>query len=448
VKLEYWHKDHLGSLMATSDHLGLATARYSYDPFGKRRMTSGSYDANGTLIVDWTTDTNKGTDRGYTGHEHLDDVGLIHMNGRIFDPTLGHFLQTDPFIQDPTNLQNFNRYGYCFNNPMTCSDPSGASFLSGLFRPVTKAWHSIWRNPVARIVIVVAVSYYAGKWALDAYANSVAAESGFAAGSTAYEKVVEVATSSVRGGIIAGSAGGFAGSFVASNGNFKAGMRGAVAGGVTGGTQAALHGSAWYARAAGMGMAGGTGAVIFGGNFSNGFKYAAGASLLKSAMDAYARGGLAPKYSEYESSLRVATKDAVAKIGFENINEFNQEDVTEVCGRNCAVPDIEAATTGRAVLTKYLDDVMNGVKAPSGGFFSLSESGGFLSGTAKWIPGFQAFSIFHDVLMSDLEATMRGGNIFGAINLLSIPPAAIMQYQALGVRQIIYQNELEKNNEQ
>lgn len=58
-----------------------------------------------------------GTDRGYTGHEQLDDVGLIHMNGRMFDPRLGLFMQGDPFVQDPGNLQNFNRYGYCYNNP-------------------------------------------------------------------------------------------------------------------------------------------------------------------------------------------------------------------------------------------------------------------------------------------------------------------------------------------
>jgi RHS repeat-associated protein len=162
VKLEYWHKDHLGSLMATSDHLGLATARYSYDPFGKRRMTSGTYDANGTLIVDWTTDTNKGTDRGYTGHEHLDDVGLIHMNGRIFDPTLGRFLQADPRIQDPTNLQNFNRYGYCFNNPLTCSDPSGYSFWTRIRSSVVRFAAAVADNTFCYGFCSAAVGAYYG----------------------------------------------------------------------------------------------------------------------------------------------------------------------------------------------------------------------------------------------------------------------------------------------
>jgi RHS repeat-associated protein len=136
VKVEYWHKDHLGSLITTTDHAGAVTQRYAYDPFGKRRYTSGTYDPFGALIVDWVSTQNAGTDRGFTGHEHLDDVGIVHMNGRLYDANLGVFLQPDPFIQDPSNLQNYNRYGYCFNNPLTCTDPSGYLSLGKFVRTV------------------------------------------------------------------------------------------------------------------------------------------------------------------------------------------------------------------------------------------------------------------------------------------------------------------------
>jgi RHS repeat-associated protein len=151
-KVEYWHKDYLGSLIATSDHGGAVTARYSYDPFGKRRTASGSYDAAGKLVYDWNN-TSSGTDRGYTGHQHLDDVGLIHMNGRIFDPRLGIFMQGDPFIQDPTNLQNFNRYGYCYNNPLTCTDSTGYLF-GGLFNvPIID---NLWNNHIKAALPAIA----------------------------------------------------------------------------------------------------------------------------------------------------------------------------------------------------------------------------------------------------------------------------------------------------
>ncbi len=50
--------------------------------------------------------------RGYTGHEMLDEVGIIHMNGRTYDAEIGRFMQADPVVQDPGNGQNLNRYSY------------------------------------------------------------------------------------------------------------------------------------------------------------------------------------------------------------------------------------------------------------------------------------------------------------------------------------------------
>jgi len=87
-----------------------------------------AYDAFGSLVIDWSSQLNHGTDRGFTGHEHLDDLGLVHMNGRLYDPTIGRFLQADPFIQAPDELQNYNRYSYCHNNGLNCADPSGLFF--------------------------------------------------------------------------------------------------------------------------------------------------------------------------------------------------------------------------------------------------------------------------------------------------------------------------------
>ena len=148
VKVEYWHKDPLGSLISTTDHTGAVTARYAYDPFGKRRLSNGTWDAAGALVIDWKPTLNWGTDRGFTGHEQLDDIGLVHMNGRIYDAALGRFLQADPTLQDPANLQNFNRYAYCFSNPLNCTDPSGYS-----------SWTE-FRDKVLKPGIAIAVSIY------------------------------------------------------------------------------------------------------------------------------------------------------------------------------------------------------------------------------------------------------------------------------------------------
>jgi len=42
----------------------------------------------------------------------LDAVGLIHYGGRIYDQKLGRFVQADPGVPYPKNLQSHNRYSY------------------------------------------------------------------------------------------------------------------------------------------------------------------------------------------------------------------------------------------------------------------------------------------------------------------------------------------------
>ena len=68
-------------------------------------------------------------------HEHIDEMGIINMNGRIYDPLIGRFMSADPYIQAPDDLQSFNRYAYVRNNPLNLTDPSG--FFS---------WRQEWRN--------------------------------------------------------------------------------------------------------------------------------------------------------------------------------------------------------------------------------------------------------------------------------------------------------------
>ena len=62
---------------------------------------------------------------GFTHQEMLDNVGIIHMNGRIYDPNLGRFLSVDPVFEFPTNTQSLNPYSYVLNNPLSLTDPTG-----------------------------------------------------------------------------------------------------------------------------------------------------------------------------------------------------------------------------------------------------------------------------------------------------------------------------------
>jgi RHS repeat-associated protein len=107
-----------------NDAAGTVVERYAYDPWGKRRNPS-----------DWTQDdtrTNWIVDRGYTMHEHLDQFGIINMNGRVYDPLTAMFFSPDPFVQAPGNWLNYNRYAYCYGNPFRYTDPSGEFIFTAL----------------------------------------------------------------------------------------------------------------------------------------------------------------------------------------------------------------------------------------------------------------------------------------------------------------------------
>jgi RHS repeat-associated protein len=63
--------------------------------------------------------------KGFTSHEELTDVGLVHMNARLYDPEIGRFVSPDSIVPDAGNPLAYNRYSYVYNNPALATDPSG-----------------------------------------------------------------------------------------------------------------------------------------------------------------------------------------------------------------------------------------------------------------------------------------------------------------------------------
>ena len=181
----HWYKDHLGSPVAEFDVGTTSTSQMTplgYDTWGLRRKNTGGSGFTASLSA---ADLDSyASSRGYTGHQHMDEVGYIHMNGRIYDPLLGRFLQPDPIVQEPYNSQNFNRYSYVLNNPLVYTDPTGYS-----------TWTEI-RRPVGAIAAAIATANIVGPWAtayisqagpptlasIQAANAFTAAASGFAAG--------------------------------------------------------------------------------------------------------------------------------------------------------------------------------------------------------------------------------------------------------------------------
>ena len=98
------------------------------------------------------------------------------MNGRLYDPKLHRFLQPDNYVQDPSNTQNYNRYGYCVNNPLKYTDVSGevfgwddlaVAFIGGVINWAANGcqFNAAGLNYFATGVVAGIATYYGGPFA-------------------------------------------------------------------------------------------------------------------------------------------------------------------------------------------------------------------------------------------------------------------------------------------
>jgi RHS repeat-associated protein len=116
---------------AVANSSGSVIETRGYDAYGKPRNGSWA-DLSPAKIASTAV-----TPKGFTQHEHLNQIELIHMNGRAFDYNLGRFTGVDPFIQFPLNSQSLNPYSYILGNPLSGTDPTGyyGKFDSACDRP-------------------------------------------------------------------------------------------------------------------------------------------------------------------------------------------------------------------------------------------------------------------------------------------------------------------------
>ena len=272
----YLHRDHIGSIDVITDENQTIVEQLSFGAFGERRQSTWA-DAISQITSTVT--------RGFTGHEQLDSVGLIHMNGRVYDPTLGRFLSADPFVQQPKNLQSLNRYSYVLNNPLSYTDPSGffVKSLKKAFKSVSKAISSAVKS------IASAVSNVLNKIASNPYLSIAASISvGFGVGKLAFQVFNQNL-------VIAGAAGGFAGGFVGSGGDIKAGIVGGLTGAAAGfiGSETALGGffgkGVTPQRVIAHGVVGGAAAEAQGGKFKQGFISSAFTKAVSDPIQAFTR---------------------------------------------------------------------------------------------------------------------------------------------------------------
>jgi len=115
----YLHRNYLGSITQITDNSANLAAEYSYDAWGRMRNPAN------WQVYAATAQPTPMFGRGYTGHEHLNQFGLINMNARLYDPLLARFMAPDPQVSSPEASNGYNRYMYALDNPMMYTDING-----------------------------------------------------------------------------------------------------------------------------------------------------------------------------------------------------------------------------------------------------------------------------------------------------------------------------------
>jgi RHS repeat-associated protein len=106
LNIYYFHPDHLGSSSYITNGSGNVIQHMEYLPFGE------------TLVDEHINSFS--SPFKFNGKEHDEETGNYYYGARYYDPKLSIFISVDPLVE-----KTMSSYGYCYNNPVRYTDPTG-----------------------------------------------------------------------------------------------------------------------------------------------------------------------------------------------------------------------------------------------------------------------------------------------------------------------------------
>ena len=199
-----YRKDAYGNIIAILDSTGAVIVKYIYDAWGNHSVV----DNSGTVITD-TTHIGHLNPFRYRSYYYDSETQLFYCNSRYYSPELCRWISPDSIeYLDPESINGLNLYCYCYNNPISYSDPSGN----------LPQWAE-WLIGGAVIVGLGIATVFTGGAA------------GVILGAAFYGAVTSAVGGALVGGIIGGITGGWEGALDGAASGF---MWGAISGAVTG----------------------------------------------------------------------------------------------------------------------------------------------------------------------------------------------------------------------
>ncbi len=112
----FYEKNIFGDIVRIYDTRGNAVVEYTYDAWGNYTMTEldGSTSASKNRLL-------------YRGYYYDDYLGFYYLGSRYYDANTGRFISPDDtsYLGANGDINSYNLYAYCRNNPVMYTDPSG-----------------------------------------------------------------------------------------------------------------------------------------------------------------------------------------------------------------------------------------------------------------------------------------------------------------------------------